>query len=61
MATHTSILAWEIPWTGGAWWAAVPGVTKSQARPSEHPQTWSTLGMALPLSFDLPTLLPCLL
>ena len=19
MATHSSILAWEIPWTGGAW------------------------------------------
>ena len=20
MATHSSILAWEIPWTEGAWW-----------------------------------------
>ena len=28
MATHSSILAWEIQWTG-AWWAAVHGVTKS--------------------------------
>ena len=31
MATHSSILAWEIPWTEGAWWATVHGVTKSQA------------------------------
>ena len=27
-ATHSSILAWEIPWTEGAWWATVHGVTK---------------------------------
>ena len=27
MATHSSILAWKIPWTG-AWWAAVHGVSK---------------------------------
>ena len=27
MATHSSILAWEIPDTG-AWWAAVHGATK---------------------------------
>ena len=39
MATHASILAWEIPWTGGAWWAAVHGVAKSQTRLGEHPQT----------------------
>ena len=29
MATHSSILAWRIPWTG-AWQAIVCGVTKSQ-------------------------------
>ena len=28
MATHSSIPAWEIPWTGG-WWAMVHGVAKS--------------------------------
>ena len=28
MATHSSILAWKIPWTG-AWWATVLGVTMS--------------------------------
>ena len=29
MATHSSILAWKIPWTR-AWWATVHGVAKSQ-------------------------------
>ena len=30
MATHSSILAWRIPpWDGGAWWAAVYGVSQS--------------------------------
>ena len=28
MATHSSILAWRIPWTE-AWWATVYGVAKS--------------------------------
>ena len=36
MATHSSILAWKIPWTGesgaGAGGAAVPGVAKSGTR-----------------------------
>ena len=30
MATHSSILAWRIPWTRGAWKATVHGVAKSQ-------------------------------
>ena len=29
MATHSSVLAWRIPGTGGAWWAAVYGVAQS--------------------------------
>ena len=29
MATHSSIRAWRIPWTGGAWRAMVHGVTQS--------------------------------
>ena len=29
MAINSSILAWEIPWTGGAWWATVPGFNKN--------------------------------
>ena len=28
MAAHSSILAWEIPWTRGAWWAIVHGGRK---------------------------------
>ena len=31
MATHSSILAWRIPWTG-AWWVIVHGVAKSWTR-----------------------------
>ena len=34
IATHSSILAWRIPWTG-AWWATVDGVRKSQTRLSD--------------------------
>ena len=34
MALHSSILAWRIPWTRGAWWATVHGVAKSQTRRS---------------------------
>ena len=30
MATHSSVLGWRIPGDGGAWWAAVYGVTQSQ-------------------------------
>ena len=27
MATHSRVLAWRIPGTEGAWWAAIYGVT----------------------------------
>ena len=32
MATHSSVLAWRIPGTGGAWWADVYGVAQSRTR-----------------------------
>ena len=32
MATHSSVLAWENPRDGGAWWAAVYGATQSWTR-----------------------------
>ena len=32
MATHSSVLAWRIPGTGGAWWAAVYVVSPSRTR-----------------------------
>ena len=30
MAIHSSILAWRIPWTRGAWWTLVDRVAKNQ-------------------------------
>ena len=32
MATHSSVLAWRIPGTEGAWWAAVYGVAQSRTQ-----------------------------
>ena len=32
MTTHSSVLAWRIPGTGGAWWAAVYGIAQSPTR-----------------------------
>ena len=32
MATHSSVLAWRIPWMGGAWWGTVYGVAQSRTR-----------------------------
>ena len=39
-ATHSSILAWEIPWAEGAWQAAIHGVSKSWTWPSYWAQRW---------------------
>ena len=36
MAAHSSTLAWRIPWTRGAWWATVHGVTKNRTRLSNY-------------------------
>ena len=40
MATHSSILAWENPMDGGAWWATVHGVAKSRTRLSDFTFTF---------------------
>ena len=32
MVTHSSILAWRIPWTRGVWQATVHGVAKSRTQ-----------------------------
>ena len=32
MATHSSVLAWRVPGTAEAWWAAVYGVAQSRTR-----------------------------
>ena len=36
MATHSSTLAWKIPWTEGAWQATVYGVAKSRTQLSNE-------------------------
>ena len=36
MATHSSILAWRIPWTRGDWWAIVHRVAKSRTQLSNY-------------------------
>ena len=40
MAPHSSTFAWRIPWTGGAWWAVVHVVVKSQTQLSDFPFTF---------------------
>ena len=35
MVTHSSILAWRIPWTRGVWQAIVHGVAKSWTQLSD--------------------------
>ena len=44
MATHSSILAWRIPGTGGAWWAAVYGVAQSRTPLKQLSSSSSSLG-----------------
>ena len=40
MATHSSILAWKIPWTEEPWQAAVHGVAESWAQLSDFTFTF---------------------
>ena len=49
MATHSSILAWRIPWTGGAWWAIVCRGHK-ELDTTEQPTL--SLSAAFPLRFS---------
>ena len=46
MTTHSSILAWRIPWTG-AWRAAVHGATKSRTRLSDSVQHRALLPLSV--------------
>ena len=43
MTTHSSILAWRIPGTRGAWGAAVYGVTQSRTRLKRLSSSSSTI------------------
>ena len=45
MATHSSTLAWRIPWTD-SWWATVHGVIKSQTRLSDFTSLHIKLGVS---------------
>ena len=40
MAPHSSTLAWKLPWTGGAWWAAVHGVSTSWTQLNDFTYTF---------------------
>ena len=40
MATPSRILAWRIPWTEGAWWAAVHEVAELDTIEHTHTQTY---------------------
>ena len=40
MAPHSNTLAWKNPMDGGAWWAAVHGVTRSWTRLSDFTFTF---------------------
>ena len=40
MTSHSSTLAWKNPMDGGAWWATVHGVAKSQTRVSDFTFTF---------------------
>ena len=44
MATHSSILAWRIPWVEVAWWATVCRVAKSRTRLSDFTFTFYAFG-----------------
>ena len=45
IATHSSILAWEIPWTErGAWWARVDRVAKRQTQLNTYSHILSIRG-----------------
>ena len=41
MATHSSVLAWRSPGMGGAWWAAVYGVSQIRTRLKRLSMAWN--------------------
>ena len=43
MATHSSVLAWRIPGTGGPWWAAIHWVSQSWTRLRDFTLTCSDI------------------
>ena len=49
MATHSSVLAWRIPGTGGAWWAAIYGVAQSWTQLKRLSSSSSSINFSLHL------------
>ena len=49
MAIRSGILAWKIPWTGGAWRSTVHRVATSQTRQSDFTFTLRSVVKRLPL------------
>ena len=47
MATHSSVLAWRIPGTGEAWWAAVYGIAQSRTQLKRLSSSSSSLSISL--------------
>ena len=52
MVTHSSVLAWRIPGTGGAWWAAMYGVAESRTQ-LKRLSSSSSLTMGFPDGSDV--------
>ena len=50
MGTHSSILAWKIPWDRGNWLATVHGVAKSWTPPSDKNTHTHTHDGAFPVA-----------
>ena len=60
MATHSRMLAWEIPWTEGAWWATVHRAAKiwTQLNMHTHTHTHTALLITIFGSFQVLQTLP---
>ena len=54
MAIHSRVLAWRIPGTGGAWWAAVYGVAQSRTQLKQLSSSSSREPLSVPGPAPLP-------
>ena len=52
-ATHSSILAWRIPWSGIPYFYIVHGITKSWTQLSAFHSIFEIAGFLLQLDYDL--------
>ena len=61
MATHSSILAWRVPWTEKPEWATVHGVSKSRTQLSDFTSTLDEPSSSTPKEGLLPSKAPRML